>query len=86
MLLKNADKVILFQFILQEKKLKLGFSYINFAKEIIKNSKVQLFILDDRFQLAKFIKANIWKKIVIEWVLVLFQVGCENYLNYYNEN
>ena len=47
-------------------KLKLGFSYKNFAKEIIKNSKVQLFLVDDRFQLAKFIKANIYgKKIVI---------------------
>ena len=47
-------------------KLKLGFSYTNFAKEIIKNSKVQLFLVEDRFQLAKFIKANIYgKKIVI---------------------
>ena len=47
-------------------KIKLGFSYTNFAKEIIKNSKVQLFLLDDKFQLAKFIKANIYgKKIVI---------------------
>ena len=41
-------------------------SYINFAKEMIKNSRVQLFLVDDRFQLAKFIKANIYgKKIVI---------------------
>ena len=47
-------------------KLKLGFSYINFAREIIKNSKVQLFLVDDKFQLAKFIKTNIYgKKIVI---------------------
>ena len=47
-------------------KIKLGFNYINFAKEIIKNSKVQLFLVEDRFQLAKFIKANIFgKKIVI---------------------
>ena len=47
-------------------KLKLGFSYTNFAREIIKNSKVQLFLVDDKFQLAKFIKANIYgKKIVI---------------------
>ena len=31
-----------------------------------KNSKVQLFLVDDKFQLAKFIKANIYgKKIVI---------------------
>ena len=46
--------------------IKLGFNYKNFAKEIIKNSKVQLFLVEDRFQLAKFIKANIHgKKIVI---------------------
>ena len=63
---KNADKVILFPIYTAGEKLKLGFSYINFAKEIIKNSKVQLFLVDDKFQLAKFIKANIYgKKIVI---------------------
>ncbi len=63
---KNADKVILFPIYTAGEKLKLGFSYINFAREIIKNSKVQLFLVDDRFQLAKFIKANIYgKKIVI---------------------
>ena len=63
---KNADKVILFPIYTAGEKLKLGFSYINFAKEIIKNSKVQLFLVNDRFQLARFIKANIYgKKIVI---------------------
>ncbi len=63
---KNADKVILFPIYTAGEKLKLGFSYINFAKEIIKNSRVQLFLVNDRFQLAKFIKANIYgKKIVI---------------------
>jgi UDP-N-acetylmuramate--alanine ligase len=63
---KNADKVILFPIYTAGEKIKLGFNYINFAKEIIKNSKVKLFLLNDRFQLAKFIKANIYgKKIVI---------------------
>jgi len=63
---KNADKVILFPIYTAGEKIKLGFNYINFAKEIIKNSKVQLFLVDDKFQLAKFIKANIYgKKIVI---------------------
>ena len=39
---------------------------MNFAKEIIKNSKVKLFLVDDKFQLAKYIKNNIYgKKIVI---------------------
>ena len=63
---KKADKVILFPIYTAGEKLKLGFSYINFAKEIIRTSKVQLFLVDDKFQLAKFIKANIYgKKIVI---------------------
>ena len=34
---QNADKVILFPIYTAGEKLKLGFSYINFAKEIIKN-------------------------------------------------
>jgi UDP-N-acetylmuramate--alanine ligase len=47
-------------------KIKLGFNYINFAKELIKNSKVKLFLVNDKFQLAKFIKKNMsGKKIVI---------------------
>ena len=47
-------------------KLKLGFDYNNFAKDIIKNSKVNLFLVNDKYQLAKFIKSNIYgKKIVI---------------------
>tara|TARA_A100000164_G_C21862045_1_gene750611 strand:- start:132 stop:1445 length:1314 start_codon:yes stop_codon:yes gene_type:complete len=63
---KNADKVILFPIYTAGEKIKLGFNYINFSKEIIKNSKVKLFLVDDKFQLAKFIKANIYgKKIVI---------------------
>ncbi len=63
---KNADKVILFPIYTAGEKIKLGFSYSNFAKEIIKNSRVQLFLVNDKFELAKFIKANIYgKKIVI---------------------
>ena len=46
--------------------MKLGFSYKNFAKEIIKNSSVKLFMVDDQYQLANFIKSNIHgKKIVV---------------------
>ena len=63
---KNADKVILFPIYTAGEKIKLGFSYLNFAKEVIKNSKVQLFLVDDKFQLAKYLKYNIYgKKIVI---------------------
>ena len=47
-------------------KLKLGFSYLNFAKDIIKNSKVRLFLISDLNQLSKFLKKNMYgKKIVI---------------------
>ena len=46
--------------------MKLGFSYVSFAKEVIKNSKVQLILVDDKIQLAKYIKNNIYgKKIVV---------------------
>ncbi len=34
----------------------------NFAREIIKNSKVKLFLVDDKFQLSKYIKNNIYGK------------------------
>ena len=63
---EDADKVILFPIYTAGEKIKLGFSYLNFAKEVIKNSKVQLFLVDDKFQLAKYLKNNIYgKKIVI---------------------
>ena len=63
---KDADKVILFPVYTACEKIKLGFSYLNFAKKVIKNSKVKLFLIDDKFQLAKYIKNNIYgKKIVI---------------------
>ena len=63
---KDADKVILFPIYTAGEKIKLGFSYLNFAKEIIKKSRVKLFLVDDKFQLAKYIKDNIYgKKIVI---------------------
>ena len=63
---KDADKVILFPIYNAGEKIKLGFNYINFSKEIIKNSKVKLFLVDNKYQLAKYIKNNIYgKKIVI---------------------
>ncbi len=63
---KNADIVVLCPVYSAGEKIKLGFNYINFAKEIIKNSKVKLFLVNDNFQLAKFIKRNMsGKKIVV---------------------
>tara|TARA_B100000242_G_scaffold284934_1_gene248798 strand:+ start:135 stop:1532 length:1398 start_codon:yes stop_codon:yes gene_type:complete len=62
----NADIVILCPVYIAGEKIKLGFSYLKFAKEIIENSKVRLFLVKNNFQLAKFIKKNIFgKKIVI---------------------
>ena len=63
---QKADIVILCPVYLAGEKIKLPFSYLEFAKEIIKNSKVKLFLIKDNIQLAKFIKRNIYgKKIVI---------------------
>jgi len=63
---KKADTVILCPIFTAGEKIKLGFSYDKFAKEIIDNSKVKLFIVKDFYQLAKFLKKNMHgKKIVI---------------------
>jgi UDP-N-acetylmuramate--alanine ligase len=63
---KKADTIILCPIYTAGEKMKLGFNYNNFAKEIIKNSKVKLFMVDDQYKLAKFIRSNIYgKKIVI---------------------
>jgi len=63
---KKADVVILCPVYAAGEKMKLGFNYSNFAKDIIKSSKVKLFLVNDQYELAKFIKNNIHgKKIVI---------------------
>ena len=63
---KNADTVILCPIFTAGEKIKLGFNYLSFAKEIIKNSNVKLFLIKDNNQLAKFMKNNTYgKKIVI---------------------
>jgi UDP-N-acetylmuramate--alanine ligase len=63
---KKADTVILCPVYTAGEKIKLGFNYNNFAKNIIKNSKVKLFMVNDQYKLAKLIKNTIYgKKIVI---------------------
>ena len=63
---KKADIVILCPVYSAGEKLKLGFNYLSFAKEIIKKSKVELYIIKDQYQLARFIKQKIYgSKIVI---------------------
>ncbi|MDC3355623.1 UDP-N-acetylmuramate--L-alanine ligase [Candidatus Pelagibacter sp.] len=63
---KKADTVILCPIYTAGEKMKLGFNYDNFAKDIIKNSKVKLFMVNDQYELAKLIKNIIYgKKIVV---------------------
>ena len=63
---KDADIVILCPVYTAGEKIKLGFDYLKFAKEIVVNSKVKLFLVDNKNQLAKFLKKNMYgKKIVI---------------------
>ena len=63
---KKANTVILCPVYAAGEKIKLGFNYNNFAKDIIKNSKVKVFLIKDQYQLGKFIKQNIFgKKLVI---------------------
>ena len=62
----KADMVILLPLYAAGEKIKLGFNYNEFAREIIKNSRVKLFLVKDNIHMAKFIKKNIYgKKIVI---------------------
>ena len=63
---KKADTVILCPIYVAGEKIKLGFNYNSFARDIIKNSKVKLFMVNDQYELAKLIKNTIHgKKIVI---------------------
>ena len=63
---KDADTVILCPIFSAGEKIKLGFSYDSFAKEIIKNSNVRLFMVENKIQLARFLKQNMYgKKIVV---------------------
>tara|TARA_B100000029_G_scaffold212234_1_gene210217 strand:- start:89 stop:1486 length:1398 start_codon:yes stop_codon:yes gene_type:complete len=62
----KVDSVILCPVYAAGEKLKLGFQYINFAKMIAKNSKVNVFMIKNEIELAKYIKQNIYgEKIVI---------------------
>ena len=66
MAFKNADIVILCPVYTAGEKIKLGFDYLKFAKEIIKNSNVKLFLINNNIELANFLKKNMFgKKIVI---------------------
>ena len=62
---KNANKVILCPIYSAGEKIKLGFDYINFAKQISKNSKVTVFLVKNEIQLSKYIKQNIFDNQIV---------------------
>ena len=63
---RKADSVILCPIYTAGEKIKLGFRYYDFAKQIIKNSKVKVYLVKDQYQLGKFAKQQLYgKKIVI---------------------
>jgi len=55
---KKADIVILCPIYKAGENIKLGFSYNNFAKKIIKNSKVKLILIKSNLDLIKYVKQN----------------------------
>ncbi len=62
---KKADAVILCPVYKAGEKIKLGFNYFNFAKEISKRSKVKVYLIKDQYQLSKFIKQYIYENKVV---------------------
>ncbi len=63
---KKAEVVILCPIYKAGEKIKLGFNYFNFAKEISKKSNVKVYLVKDQYQLSNFIKQNIYgDKVVI---------------------
>ena len=63
---KFSDQVLLCPIYKAGENLKLKFNYFKFAKEIIKNSKVELIMINNEKELAKYAKHNIYgNKIVI---------------------
>ncbi len=62
----KAQGVILCPIYKAGEKIKLGFNYLNFAKEIAEKSKVKVYLVKDQYQLSKFIKQYIYgNKVVI---------------------
>jgi len=62
---KKADVVVLCPIFKAGENIKLGFNYSNFAKEIVINSKVQIIIIKNELDLAKFVKQNIYGEQIV---------------------
>ena len=69
---KDSDIVILCPIYTAGEKIKLGFDYLNFAKEIIKNSKVKLFVINNNNELARFLKKNMYGKKIVNQIRISF--------------
>ena len=62
----KADVVVLCPIYKAGENINLGFKYSNFAKELIRNSKIKVILINNRLDLAKFTRQNIYgDKIVI---------------------
>ena len=57
---KKADTIILCPIFKAGENIKLGFSYNNFAKKIIINSKVKLILIKNKLDLVKYVQQNIY--------------------------
>ena len=63
---KKAEGVILCPIYKAGERIKLGFNYFNFAKEISKKSNAKVYLVKDQYQLSKFVKQYIYgNKVVI---------------------
>ena len=81
---KKVDTVVLCPIYKAGENFKLGFKYKNFAKEIIKNSKVKIILINNEIDLARFTKQNIFgNQIVVGMGAGSVSSGLEICLNYY---
>tara|TARA_Y100001970_G_scaffold288745_1_gene416882 strand:- start:459 stop:1856 length:1398 start_codon:yes stop_codon:yes gene_type:complete len=62
---KFSDQVILCPIYKAGENIKLKFNYYKFAKEIIKNSNVDLVIINNEKELAKFVKKNVFGEQIV---------------------
>ena len=62
---KFSDRVLLCPIYKAGENLKLKFDYFKFAKEIIRNSKVELIMINNERELAKYAKNNIYRDNIV---------------------
>ena len=63
---KDADEVVLCPIFTAGENIKLKFSFESFAKQLSQESKVRLYLIKDKMNLAKFVKQHVYgNKIVI---------------------